>query len=84
MKKEVTLNEEDFLQQFPNQALFDREPEDIPDSFELDQTALQNLKPFNFADLHKAPQPAATETAAAQVPTATPEQVPIDQNKEQT
>ncbi len=74
MKKEVTLNEEDFLQQFPNQALFDREPEEIPDSSELDQTVLQNLKPFNFADLHGAAQPA---------PTAVPEQVPID-NKEQT
>lgn len=83
MKKEVTLNEEDFLQQFPNQALFDREPEEIPDSSELDQTVLQNLKPFNFADLHRAAQPAPTQTAAAQAPTAVPEQVPID-NKEQT
>jgi len=83
MKKEVTLNEEDFLQQFPNQALFDREPEDIPDSSELDQSALQNLKPFNFADLHQAAQPAPTQTAAAQTSTAVPEQVPID-NKEQT
>lgn len=56
MKKEITLNEEDFLQQFPNQALFDREPEEIPDSSELDQSVLQNLKPFNFADLHNAAQ----------------------------
>lgn len=82
MKKEVTLNEEDFLQQFPNQALFDREPEDIPNSNELDQAVLQNVKPFNFADLHQATQPAATQTAATQVQTAAPEQVPI--NKEQT
>lgn len=81
MKKEVTLNEEDFLQQFPNQALFDREPEEIPDSSELDQSVLQNLKPFNFADLHRAAQPAPTQMAVAPVPTAVPEQVPIDKKE---
>ena len=56
MKKEAVLNEEDFLQQFPHQSLFEQSVEEIPEWYELDQATTQNLKPFNFADLHQAPQ----------------------------
>jgi len=56
MKKEIILKEEDFLQQFPHQSLFEESVEEIPEWYELDQTTAQNLKPFNFAELHQAPQ----------------------------
>lgn len=56
MKKQFTLNEEDFLQQFPHQSLFEESVEEIPDLSDIDEIAMQNLKPFNFADLHKVQQ----------------------------
>jgi hypothetical protein len=60
MKKQFTMNEEDFLQQFPHQSLFEESVEEIPDTVEMDDIAMQNLKPFNFADLHKVSQQSGT------------------------
>lgn len=54
------MNEEDFLQQFPHQSLFEESVEEIPDTVEMDDIAMQNLKPFNFADLHKVSQQSGT------------------------
>ena len=76
MKKEAVLNEEDFLQQFPHQSLFEQSVEEIPEWFELGQDTAQAGKPFNFFDLHSGvSKPAAVMPSSNTVS----EEMPIEQ-----
>lgn len=51
MKSQVKLNEEDFLQQFPNQDKFTDNEDSLPEWYELTGQAIPMGKPLNLADL---------------------------------
>jgi len=51
MKANIKLDEEDFLQQFPNEDKFADNEESLPEWYELTGQPIPVGKPLNLADL---------------------------------